>query len=406
MANNTYATNHVKIGSINDIPSTLQPSSMLDDDIFHARGIYGKREIETARFSNFSRFGRILDPYGRLNDGREYLFFVKPDLHICVPNGLTANDVYNLSGGSFQSPVNGLILNPQLSTNGYFIDLVDKHPEVIKELQTGVDSTSASHTPFSYLLSHCINGYLDMPSSEASTLDNPATILGTNYEYLKDAMESDENPNFTLDFLDSKNLDCYHFFKAYAEYHKERKSGLVTPPDMSYYRYKRLHNTMGIYKFIVDEDMETIIYYAYLYGVYPLTFPREAFGDPLFSDGLTFSVNFKAAFIEDSDPRILRMFNDLMLPVLNKNGVGKNEWLPVTRQNHSPDMLYGTNHSYDTTMLKAGGEEKIGDTPYSVGSTSLIDGTLPFAALVDGRVINGEKPKYRLRWYARKTTTT
>ena len=159
---------------------------------------------------------------------------------------------------------------------------------------------------------------------------------------------------------------------------------------------------MGVYKFIVAEDMETIIYYAYLWGLFPTSCPREAFSDPNFSDGLTFSVNFEAAFIEDMNPTILYQFNKLMLNGALK-GVNKDKWLPVIKQNRKSDIISGIsgNHGYDPSIGYGSREQKVAGMNYQIGSTDQIDGTLPRGALVDGRTINNEaKPKYRLRWYA------
>lgn len=396
-----YAKENIKAPAAGGIPNSLQPSSMIDDDLMNARGLYSKSQIEEAKYSRFSRFGRVLDPYGRLTDGREYLFFVKPDLHICAPNNNLANPIYKISGGSGTDSnytANGYTLNPQLSGNSYFAYLIERYPNVVSQLQMSARS-NAGTSPFANLLSFSVNSYLELPTSEASTLNNPATIFGTNYEYLKDAEESDENPSFSLEFLDTKDLEVYHFFKAYTEYHIARKTGLVTPPDLNYYRYKRLHNTMGIYKFIVADDMETILYWAYFWGVYPISCPRDSFGDPLFSDGLSFSVNFKAAFMEDMNPAILKQFNNLMMPVLTRYGLKQDNWLPVVRQNHTSDYSYGYNHSYDTSIGDAAKEVTIGGSRYELGPSDIIDGTLPMAALVDGRVSQYEKKKFRLRWY-------
>jgi len=444
--NNKYFSN-LEPSTANDsrtIPSTLKPTEYLNDQFMSSVGLYSNNELEKARFSKYSRFGRPLDPYGKLNDCREYLFFVKPDLHIAVPakevgivdevvniqtdNGrrkktrmkvAKSESVYNLglsSGGSLYSKsldtYNNLTLNPQLDNNSYFRELITSHPNVIRQLQRSAPGTDNFSTvdPFCHLLSFSVNSYLEMPGSEASTLDNPSTIFGTSYEYLKDAEEADENPSFSLEFLDNKYLDTYHFFKAYTEYHIARKSGLVTPPSRDYYRYKRLHNTMGIYKFIVAEDMETIIYYAYFWGVFPTSCPRETFSDPLFNDGLTFSVSFKSAFMEDMNPIILKQFNKLMGNVIDAYGINKEVWLPVVRQNAFSQELYASkigqlptkvgDNSYDTASL---GTPNILNGMYP---TSMIDGELPVAALVDGRQfstnqlsVNADRPKYKLRWY-------
>lgn len=400
LATNNYSKESILYGGNENIPPALRGEQMINDDLMRSVGLYSKSELNKSRFSKFSRFGRPLDPYGRVNAGREYLFFVKPDLHICAPNGSTSGGVYDISGASGVDRYsnNGLVLNPQLTNNPYFRDLIDTHPDVIKELQYSV----SSNDPFGHLLSFSVSSSLPLDSSTAKTMDNPSTVFGTTYNYLQDSEASDEAYTFSLEFVDNKYLDTYHFFKAYSEYHIARKTGLVTPPSLSYYQYKRLHNTMGVYKFIVAEDAETILYWAYLWGVIPTSCPREAFQDASFADGLTFSVNFEAAFIEDMNPMILYQFNKLMKQGALQN-VDADKWLPTVRQNRKSDYISGISgtHSYDTSIGMGSGKMNLAGTEYDIGPTDLIDGTLPRGALVDGRrVENEERLKYRLRWYA------
>ena len=339
-------------------------------------GLYSAEEVDKIRFEKFSRFGRLLDPYGRVNEGREFLFFVKPDLHICkldsndkllsklkeqeniqsyldsdeykedIMNGTIAiqkrqenkniyeklftadnfiaqaykpkslaevNSVYDLTKHLYPEPteelsIKGLKLNPQLYMNNYFDYFLQHNTRVAYELQYSLDRTQ----PFSHLLSASVNDTLSLDSSTSKTMEISTTLFGNSYHYLQDSEASDNQLSFNLEFVDNKNLDTYHFFKAYNEYHIARKAGLVTPPTLNYYRYKRLHNTMGIYKFVVGEDMETLLYWAYLWGVIPTSCPRDAFSNPQFSDGLTFSISFEAAFIDDMKISILEQFNSLM----------------------------------------------------------------------------------------------
>lgn len=415
MADTYKYSNRVMYGGNKFIEnSSLQGRNMVTDSLMNSAGLYSTEDINYARFHGYSRFGRMLDPHGRLNDTREYLFFVKPDLHIAAIDFWSSgekdrNRVYDIGGysrnynASDLKRANGLKLNPQLDNNAYFSDLIERYPDVIKELQF---SATRSDDPFSHLLSTSVSSNLALPSSSASTLETGSTMFGTHYEYLKDSESTDENCEFSLEFMDTKDLNVYHFFKAYSEYHNARKSGLVTPPSMDYYRFKRLHNTMGIYKFLVDEDMETIIYWAYFWGVFPINSPRETFGEPTFPDGLTFSIDFKSAFMEDMDPRILAEFNDLMSPLISN----KNNWIPVVRQSFYQDIdQNGYTHSY-TANLDGFTSEQVTRTDangnifysaYQNGPISRIDGTIPVAAYVDSRMMPNDKTKkYRLRWYA------
>ena len=79
-----------------------------------------------------------------------------------------------------------------------------------------------------------------------------------------------------------------------------------------YIREKRLHDVFGIYRIIVGEDYQTIIYWAYLCGAYFNNVPRDAFNDLKNGEGLTFSADFKAFCVSDMDPTILCNFNRLI----------------------------------------------------------------------------------------------
>ena len=350
----------------------------LGDATFNSVGIYSSDDINENKYKKYSRFGRVLDPHNKLNDTREYLFFVKPDLHICYNEHAT--NIYGKLDKSESFSANGLTLNPQLQDNPYFVWLISKRPEVAKQLQYSLNKAD----PFCNLLSFTVNNSLDLPSVDSSTLDTPNTIFGSNIEYLKDSETSDENRDFSLEFVDSKKLEVYHFFKAYSEYHKVRKSGLVTPPDPVYYQYKMLHNIMGVFKFLVDEDMETIRYYAYYWGVFPTNVPREAFSDPSFDNGLSFSINFKSAFIEDNDPRILLHFNDLMTKRIGVVDLAKKDWMPIVKQNFVKSVS-----NYEPAL------DTLRQDNVTSGGTALINGELARGAYVDMRG-GGE---FKLRWY-------
>ena len=60
-----------------------------------------------------------------------------------------------------------------------------------------------------------------------------------------------------------------------------------------------------------DEDMETILYYGKYYGVMPKSLPRDVFSTANFDNGLSYSIDFKAAFYEDMRPDIIADFNAL-----------------------------------------------------------------------------------------------
>ncbi|MCK9198665.1 MAG: hypothetical protein M0P49_03590 [Bacilli bacterium] len=252
----------------------------------NAAGIYNRRDVEW--FDKFNRFGYI-DPYNTVNHAKEYLFFTKPDLHLFK----------NSSSSS---------LNTELQDVPFFIEMIKNYKPVLEQLQ---ESCSGSNGPFIKILSNSVKNTLDMPTLSAKTIETSATIYGTKQSY-RGGSSGDEDNDFSLEFEDTKYLDLYMFFKCWDEYSRRKVLGLVTPPKDSYIIDKILHDQIAIYKFIVGEDGETIIYYGKSFGCYPTGVPREAFSDMDKNGGLVYSVPWKSFVIEDMNPLILKDFNKLV----------------------------------------------------------------------------------------------
>lgn len=271
--------------------------------VFQSNNLYNRRDIDWC--NKFNRFG-ILDPYNALSNTREYLFFTKPDLHICEPG--TTN------------------LNPELANDAFFVELAHRYPHIVTQLQKSIYSKkSADYNPFMTVLSNSVKNKLDMPEISASVVDTAATIFGTSINYRGDAFNAGEKYEFSLEFEDTRYAELYHLFKAMEEYSQLKKFGIVTPPNVNnvkadsggyaysqYIQNKELHDQFSIYKFIVDEDYQDIVYYAIFAGVFTKTVPREAFSDIDPSGGLRYNVQFEAQFVDDSKPWILTNFNDLI----------------------------------------------------------------------------------------------
>lgn len=262
-------------------------------------------------YDRLARFG-VLDPYNKLTFGKEYLFFTKPDLHIYTPNTST--------------------LQPVFANDPFFVDLDKRLPEVILQLQrsagAGRGSAETRKSPFMNLLCNSVTNNLELSGLTAGTMDGPANMWGGTNSYRKDAWMGDEQIEFTLEFEDTKTLDIYYLLKAYENYHRYMMMGYIFPPNIgsapaddngqyfdAYTANKELHTTFGIYKFIVDDDYTTILYWAYVCGSYFMNVPRDAFNsiDGVVSDGLKYSVDFKAFCADDMNPVILSNFNKYVL---------------------------------------------------------------------------------------------
>lgn len=280
-------------------------------------------------YTKFSRIP-IIDPYTALTGAKEYLFFTKPDLnifsqanteyHTISESGTTQgkNDSPPVRNGkytptpvttfSYRSGTSRFDLNEELSSYPFFIEMAKRYGNVAAQLQASIGDKSS---PFMHILSNAVKDTLDLPDITTREIDTPATAFGTAITYEADDFSTDENHTFSLEFEDSKYLEVYMLFKCWHEYLRRKSFGEVSP-FKDEYRYKKiLHDQIAIYKFIVGDDGETLIYWAKLYGCRPQGVPRQTFSDLNPSNGLRYSINWKAAFVEDMDPLILTDFNAL-----------------------------------------------------------------------------------------------
>lgn len=244
-------------------------------------------------FTKTYRFGHFLK--NTISIGREFLFFTKPELYII-------QTVDDLSSG--QS--NGSLV-PGLSKVPFWTELANNRYEIINQLQR---STTKDRDPFNHLLQNTVNSNLDIPTLSADYVDSAANSYGVNMSYRSSSESSDDSPEFSLEFRDNKWLDVFYYFKAYDEYEVAKHHGLVGPYK-DYIINKILHDQIAIYKFITDDDMETILYYGKVYGATPKNVPREVFSSPNWDSGITYSVDFKASFYEEMKPDIISDFNAL-----------------------------------------------------------------------------------------------
>lgn len=272
------------------IVSTATNKRLNDDDItrfIQSQGLYSRSDNDV--YEKFNRFG-VLDPYNQVGTTREYIFITKPDLHI------------------FQDK-DPHVINEELSGIPFFKEALIRYPNVLRQLQM---SYSGNPSPFINIITNSVKSPMDLSAINADTNDTGATYQGFAMKYREDSFESDFNHSFSLEINDTKFLECYMLFKVWDMYERIKKDGDVTPPDENYIIKRILHDQCAVYKFIVDEDGESIIYYAKGWGVFPKNVPRDVFGNLGENSVLTMSIDFNCTLLRDMDPMILDDFNRLV----------------------------------------------------------------------------------------------
>lgn len=270
-----------------DFSPTLDtsPDANYFTPLLHSYNRFTPSELDP--FNKRFRLG-YLDPYRTVSTAREYLFFTKPDLNI------------------YDHDKNESVLLEYLRTQTFWTELTKAHPNVIRMLELSLDRSD----PFNNLLGNTVMNNLEIPSIEAEMIDTPSNMYGVSYTYRGTSESSDNNPTFSLEFRDTKYLPVYNFFRAYEDYEVLKHHGHI-PPGKYYIRNHVLNDQYAIYKFIVGEDGETILYYGKFYGVKSKSLPRDVFSNTDFTNGLSYSIDFGAAFYEDMKPYLLAEFNNL-----------------------------------------------------------------------------------------------
>lgn len=252
-----------------------------------SRGIYDRTTMGWDKA--FSRVP-IIDPYNTTTTTFEYVFFVKPDLHL-MENGSPNTELTNRSS--------------------FFADAIDRYPHIVDQLQFSY-SMGRNGGTLCPLLTNAINGTLDLPDISADTIETAQNVYGTKMAYRGTSYKSDEEVDFNIDFRDTKFLEVYMWFKMYDEYEKMKWRGQVSPTLQSYIINKILHDQMAIYKFIVAEDGTSLIYWARIMGCFPKSVPRETFSK--LEGEITYSTSWHGQFVKDMDPAILTDFNNITAP--------------------------------------------------------------------------------------------
>ena len=251
-------------------------------------------EHDSSWYTRFNRYGWIY-PYGNTAT-REYLFFTKPDLNI------------------FANP-NAEYKNLQLINDGYsnlgsiplFADGINRFKDSLTQLCSSVTCHDGRKNPYMCILSNAVTSKLDLPGINSESVESSTNMYGSSIQYRSHSLKSDNGYDFTLGFTDTIFLEIYMVAKFYDEYLRLQKMGTVRPK-YEYIVNRVLPEQFSIYKILVSDDGESIVYYAKLTGVYFSDVPRSEFSDPQ-ADGFKYSLGFHAQFVEDSNPYILNELN-------------------------------------------------------------------------------------------------
>lgn len=249
-----------------------------------SNGIFSDSDMSKDIYNNsFYPLPRI-DPYNYVEGTREIVFFTRPSIPFTNTNiGRSPYLTY-------------------LNEHGY--------AHILATLARGRHSLAVSTTgPFMNILTNRISSNIDIPDISVESLETAQNMWGTKILYPKSSLSSDEGQSITCEFEDTKYLEIYNLFKAWDHFRKGKWMGIYDLNKTDVVN-KILYDHISIYKFIIANDGETLLYWCKWTGLFPDNINRSTFSEIPKSGPLKLTISFKVSgWFDDMDPVILQEFN-------------------------------------------------------------------------------------------------
>ena len=162
--------------------------------------------------------------------------------------------------------------------DSYLSYCYDHEPEVLKCLSYGGDFNDikkvTSASPFIKIFTNKFKS-INTKDTQLKTKELYETYYGVRQMFPASIVDSIVSDEISIKYDETKNLDIIKRHKAWIEYTELLRRGEIKPlPDSIKKRY--LDFTSSIYYFLLDFDMETILYYSKYTGVVPVNVPYSS----------------------------------------------------------------------------------------------------------------------------------
>lgn len=201
-----------------------------------------------------------------------------------------------------------------INTEGTFLHyLKNVEPRLLASLSYGYgddgDKSVKTSSPFIKLLTNKFKG-IDIKDLTARALEINETFYGYKQMFTGPIIESITGDELTVSYGETKNLSVLKLHKAWIEYIEHIRRGEMKPANFT--RSSRfIDYSSSLYYFLLDFDMETILYFSKFTGLMPLTVPLNVagmeVGNPSVVDKLDITYMYMAK--EDLDINIIMDFN-------------------------------------------------------------------------------------------------
>lgn len=285
----------------------------------------GQNDLFKRNNKSYNRF-KLAMPDRTLEKGFVHIFLTRPDCNII---SLTSDSLVD-----------------QCKYDPNMVYAYAHCPEIIRELQIS-SNNDGYNNEFNLLLSNLVQGF--KLSDESLEYD----VYGKSYQntgitFGRNNMKSKANGEFSLTYMDDRDLHVYHMHKVWTDYINNVYRGRWCP--RSKYMYEKVIDyACCLYYFLVAEDGETILFWSKYYGVFPVNIPSSSFswdeGSIIQSPKL--DISYQYSFKEDFNPFALVEFNANTI----RGGDSLDEKISLLGTNTSYDYekIYNENYGHSGT---------------------------------------------------------
>ena len=194
-----------------------------------------------------------------------------------------------------------------VNANSFFSYLSLSEPDILKSLSYGNGGNKTS-SPFIKILSNRFDG-ISTKDTLARTKELNETFYGNKQMLPGSNIDSVTGDELSIKYTDTKYLHITKLNKAWTDYVELIRRGEIAPSDdVRNHRY--IDFTSTLYYFLLDFDMQTILFYSQYVGLVPISNPYSNFGMELTSKDISpIDISYIYSYKQDLDPHILMDFN-------------------------------------------------------------------------------------------------
>ena len=256
----------------------------------------GRRLLYKSYTDRYNKY-KIQHQDDRLHKSFAHIFFVRPDCYIF-------DDSEGLVDGSDPNAPLAYFLKNQPS----FYYAKRHSQELLRQLTQ--PEANYDHQFMMYLSNKARSFEIQDEMLGADTYGQGLT--GYKLQYGKDVIESRAAGNFSINYVDDRDLHVYNLHKLWIDYISHVFRGRAAPK-LKYIKNKNLDYATCVYYILCAEDGETIIFWTKYWGVFPVEGPSSAMSYNAEAAGgihdPEFQVEYRYSMKEDFNPLTMIEFN-------------------------------------------------------------------------------------------------